>query len=75
MKSYYVQEHDIYYIELRDGQRATAEEREPGIVVDLDADGRPLSLEIQGASTTTPQQLFAVLQEFGIELRVPEKVA
>lgn len=68
MKSYYVEEDDIFYAELREGERWTAEEREPCIIVDLDEQGNPLSIEIVGASKTSWQQVATVLQEFKIQM-------
>lgn len=75
MKSYYIEEDDIYYVELREGKRHRAERRQPCIVVDLDADGNPLSVEIVGASMTTSSQLLAALNEFGIQLSWAKEVA
>jgi len=40
---------DVLVIRLRDGKVAESDEVAPGMILDLDAEGRPLSIEILNA--------------------------
>jgi uncharacterized protein YuzE len=50
MKLHYYPETDSLYIELRDRPGADVREVGEGIVVDVDADGNPVGIDIDGAS-------------------------
>lgn len=50
MKLHYYPETDSLYIELRDRPGADVREVGDGIVVDVDADGNPVGIDIDGAS-------------------------
>ena len=50
MKLHYYPETDSLYIELRDRPGADIREIGDGIVVDIDADGNPVGIDIDGAS-------------------------
>ncbi len=50
MKLHYYPETDSLYIELRDRPGADVREVGDGIVVDVDADGNPIGIDIDGAS-------------------------
>lgn len=50
MKLQYYPETDSLYIELRDRPGADVREVGDGIVVDIDADGNPVGIDIDGAS-------------------------
>ena len=50
MKLHYYPETDSLYIELRDRPGADVREVGEGIVVDMDADGNPVGIDIDGAS-------------------------
>jgi uncharacterized protein YuzE len=51
MKLHYYPETDSLYIELRDRPGADVREIGEGIVVDVDADGNPVGIDIDGASS------------------------
>jgi uncharacterized protein YuzE len=50
MKLHYCPETDSLYIELAEGPGATTEEVRPGIVLDFDAEGRLVGIDIEDAS-------------------------
>lgn len=50
MKLHYYHETDSLYIELADGMAATTHEIAEGVNLDLDVDGRPVGIDIDGAS-------------------------
>ena len=50
MKLHYYPETDSLYIELRDRPGADVREVGEGIVVDVDAEGNPVGIDIDGAS-------------------------
>jgi uncharacterized protein YuzE len=50
MKLHYYPETDSLYIELRDRPGADVREVGQGIVVDVDEDGNPVGIDIDGAS-------------------------
>lgn len=50
MKLHYYPETDSLYIELRPTPGADVQEIGEGVVVDLDADGNPVGIDIDGAS-------------------------
>ncbi|MDQ3605027.1 MAG: DUF2283 domain-containing protein [Gemmatimonadota bacterium] len=53
MRLEYFPETDTLYIHLRDGPGADAKEVAPDVVVDLDAEGQAIGIEIEHASTRT----------------------
>jgi uncharacterized protein YuzE len=53
MRLEYFPETDTLYIHLRDGPGADAREVSPGVVIDLDPEGRPVGIEIEHASHHT----------------------
>jgi len=59
----YIDKHDILYIEFNDAPVASTIERHSWAVIDLDADRKPVSLEILGASKIQPHQLMELLKE------------
>lgn len=50
MKLHYYAETDSLYIELASGTAATTREIAEGVNLDLDAEGKPVGLDIDGAS-------------------------
>lgn len=50
MKLHYYPETDSLYIELRDRPGADVREVGDGIIVDVDAEGNPVGIDIDGAS-------------------------
>ena len=50
MKAKYDAETDALYVSLSDGAVVDTEEMRPGIMVDLDADGRIIAIELLDAS-------------------------
>ncbi|HEY3998511.1 MAG TPA: DUF2283 domain-containing protein [Candidatus Xenobia bacterium] len=65
-KTEHIQEGDIYFIQVREGEVAKTLERKPDILVDLDAQGKVLAIEVVGSSTTPVGALMSVLNEFGL---------
>ena len=50
MKAKYDAESDALYVSFSDGAVADTEEMRPGIMIDLDADGRIVAIELLDAS-------------------------
>lgn len=59
MKIEYDQQADAMYIRLRDGAVTESDEVRPGVIFDLDADGRVLGIEMLDVSqcTDNPREL------------------
>ncbi len=50
MKTHYDQETDALYLRFAEGRIVESEEVAPGVVLDFDADGRIVALEVLAAS-------------------------
>ncbi len=50
MRVIYDETGDILYIRLREGEYEESDEVHEGMIVDLDAQGKPIAIEILGAS-------------------------
>ncbi len=70
-----IEEGNIVMFVLREGKVARTVEREPDIHVDLDADGRPLSIEFIGARECPIWAAARVFEEFGLTVAPSELLA
>ncbi|MBM3462769.1 MAG: DUF2283 domain-containing protein, partial [Armatimonadetes bacterium] len=59
----YVDKHNILYIEFSDVPVARTVERHSWAILDLDAENKPVSVEILGASKIQPHQVVELLRE------------
>ncbi len=50
MKTHYDRDADALYVRFADGKIAESEEVSPGVVIDFDAEGRIVALEVLSAS-------------------------
>lgn len=60
----YIEEDDIGILRLKQGEVARTLERKPCVLVDVDKDGYPLSIEILGLSKINAADLLRILEEF-----------
>lgn len=70
-----IEEGNIVMFILREGKVARTVEREPDILVDLDAEGKPLLIEFVGARECPVWVAARVFEEFGLTVAPTELLA
>lgn len=67
----YIEEDDIGILRLKQGEVARTLERKPCVLVDVDRDGYPLSIEIQGVSKINAADLCGLWTSSSRSLLTP----
>lgn len=73
MRFRYDPEVDALYIRFKEGEIAETDEVSPGVMLDVDAEGKPLGLEILGASQKLGKSFLTLEVEIPTAIQVQQR--